>query len=89
MNHVHLVETSPAMRALQNEKLDQNRDWSLSWHDSIDEIPETSTEYTMIVAHEFFDALPINVLEVKSPCPAHLFDWSKPVRKLNKGGTKL
>ncbi|KAJ3504155.1 hypothetical protein NLJ89_g8088 [Agrocybe chaxingu] len=62
--NVHLVETSPAMRALQDAKLtcDSRPNVLLHWHDSISEIPTTS-EYTMLVAHEFFDALPIHVIQ--------------------------
>ena len=39
------------------------------WHTSIGKIPPSSTEYTMLVAHEFFDALPIHVLQVIQPFP--------------------
>lgn len=62
------METSLAMRALQKTKLhpsSQKGGWELLWHDSIDNIPLGSGEYTMLLAHEFFDALPIHVLEVK------------------------
>lgn len=55
------------MRSIQKETLlppSQKGGWELLWHDSIDKIPQDSGEYTMLVAHEFFDALPIHVLEV-------------------------
>lgn len=56
------------MRSIQNNKLQlsaQKGGWELYWHDSIDDIPQDSGEYTMLVAHEFFDALPIHVVEVR------------------------
>jgi len=40
-----------------------NGNWDLFWHDSLDEVQQNTEEYTMVVAHEFFDALPIHVLE--------------------------
>jgi NADH dehydrogenase [ubiquinone] 1 alpha subcomplex assembly factor 7 len=55
------------MRALQSQKLvplSRKGGWELLWHDSIDDIPQDSDEYTMLLAHEFFDALPIHLLEV-------------------------
>ncbi|KAF8150719.1 DUF185-domain-containing protein [Crassisporium funariophilum] len=63
--NVHLVETSNAMRALQQTKLTANGrvDVELHWHNSISEIPQQSSEYTMLVAHEFFDALPIHIIQ--------------------------
>ncbi|KAF9243450.1 S-adenosyl-L-methionine-dependent methyltransferase [Melanogaster broomeanus] len=66
LTSLHLVETSGSMRALQREKLHNAKEASgfeLSWHDSIDDVPHREETYTMLVAHEFFDALPVHVLE--------------------------
>ncbi|KAK0480196.1 S-adenosyl-L-methionine-dependent methyltransferase [Armillaria novae-zelandiae] len=66
LKRVHLVETSPSMRALQNDNLltfSQKGGWDLAWNESIDEIEPSSGDYTMLVAHEFFDALPVSMLE--------------------------
>ena len=54
------------MRALQEQKLtrSQSSNLQLHWHNSISEIAPSSSEYTMLVAHEFFDALPIHILQV-------------------------
>lgn len=69
---VHLVETSPHMRDLQRSTLLGNADakpqWDVTWHDSLEEITQVVDGpgvYTMLVAHEFFDALPINILQVR------------------------
>ncbi|KAF9048562.1 S-adenosyl-L-methionine-dependent methyltransferase [Panaeolus papilionaceus] len=63
--NVHLVETSPSMRVLQEAKLKtpERGNVHLHWHNSISEIPTDTNEYTMLIAHEFFDALPIHVLQ--------------------------
>ncbi|KAI0067246.1 DUF185-domain-containing protein [Artomyces pyxidatus] len=64
--HVHLVETSPSLRAIQAKKLQpwiDNLGLQIHWHDSIDDIPASEEVFTMLVAHEFFDALPIHVIE--------------------------
>ncbi|KAK0205044.1 S-adenosyl-L-methionine-dependent methyltransferase [Desarmillaria ectypa] len=66
LKRVHLVETSPSMRTLQNDNLlpfSQKGGWDLAWNESIDEIEPSSGDYTMLVAHEFFDALPVSMLE--------------------------
>lgn len=66
LTNVHLVETSPAMRALQESKLKHTvHDGSpeLVWHDALGDIPRSPDTYTMIVAHEFFDALPVHLIE--------------------------
>ncbi|KIK99599.1 hypothetical protein PAXRUDRAFT_822590 [Paxillus rubicundulus Ve08.2h10] len=63
---VHLVETSDSMRTLQSEKLRNAKEvggFELSWHDAIEDVPHSKDTYTMLVAHEFFDALPVHVLE--------------------------
>lgn len=66
MTDVHLVETSPYMRTLQKEKLSTyDSSLRIHWHDRIQDIPVSEDTYTMIVAHEFFDALPIHAFEKK------------------------
>ncbi|KAI0267855.1 S-adenosyl-L-methionine-dependent methyltransferase [Gloeopeniophorella convolvens] len=66
IKHVHLVETSQALRAVQEKKLaswDGKNGLKLHWHDSIDDVPTADGLYTMLVAHEFFDALPFHLIE--------------------------
>ena len=68
VKHVHLVESSLALRAVQEKKLEAWRGKSgleLHWHDSIEDIPTADGMYTMLVAHEFFDALPFHLIEVR------------------------
>ena len=48
---VHLVETSPTLRARQAERLPH-----AIWHETINELPQKPM---LVVANEFFDALPI------------------------------
>ncbi|MXU64217.1 class I SAM-dependent methyltransferase [Oceanomicrobium pacificus] len=50
---VHLVETSPALRARQKEALG---DRQVRWHDHVETLPDMPL---LLVANEFFDALPI------------------------------
>jgi len=52
---VHLVETSPALQARQNEALAQP-DMAVSWHSHFVDVPDGPL---FLVANEFFDALPI------------------------------
>lgn len=49
---VHLVETSPTLRATQAERLPGAR-----WHDDVRTLP--TDRALLIVANEFFDALPV------------------------------
>lgn len=51
---VHLVETSPQLRAQQAETLG---DAVVAWHDTAETLPRG--DFSLIVANEFFDALPI------------------------------
>ena len=51
---VHLVETSPHLRRLQNDHLP---DALLVFHDNLDQLP---SKPLFGVANEFFDALPID-----------------------------
>ncbi|KAG6856503.1 hypothetical protein H0H87_003696 [Tephrocybe sp. NHM501043] len=65
LKEINLMEASPAMRKIQEAKL---RDFAtqvgceLNWHDTISSI-KRSEAFTMIVAHEFFDALPFYQLQ--------------------------
>jgi len=52
---VHLVETSPLLRDLQRERLPD-----ATWHESVDTLPYDRP--LLIVANEFFDALPVRQL---------------------------
>jgi NADH dehydrogenase [ubiquinone] 1 alpha subcomplex assembly factor 7 len=57
------------MRNLQKEKLSSHTDarkYKLHWHDRIQEVPEDKDVFTMVVAHEFFDALPIHLFEKRA-----------------------
>ncbi|WWC88170.1 uncharacterized protein L201_003075 [Kwoniella dendrophila CBS 6074] len=63
---IHLVENSEALRNVQGTKLSQRldrKDVDLNWYTGINEVPETEDTYTFVVAHEFFDAMPINTFE--------------------------
>lgn len=51
---VHLVETSPVLRARQAEALAGHE---VTWHDSLDTVPSGPL---LLVANEFLDALPID-----------------------------
>ena len=67
MQEIHLVETSENMKALQRSKLEPFASPSgrvLQWHDSLDDIPGDKDKFTVVIAHEFFDALPLYLLEV-------------------------
>jgi NADH dehydrogenase [ubiquinone] 1 alpha subcomplex assembly factor 7 len=50
---VHLVENSPRLRGIQKEIL---KDARATWHETLASVPQG---FTLIVANEFFDALPI------------------------------
>jgi NADH dehydrogenase [ubiquinone] 1 alpha subcomplex assembly factor 7 len=54
--HVHLVETSPVLRQMQKEKLGT----LVQWHDALGAVPRGPA---IIIANEFFDAIPIRQFE--------------------------
>ena len=56
---VHLVETSPALRALQQRQL-RDPDADIAWHDDLAQVPDGPV---ILIANEFFDALPIHQFE--------------------------
>ena len=51
----HFVETSPALRAAQADRIAD-----ATWHDALDTLPDDQP--LLVVANEFFDALPIRQL---------------------------
>jgi NADH dehydrogenase [ubiquinone] 1 alpha subcomplex assembly factor 7 len=53
---LHLVETSPALRRLQRERLAGR---PATWHDRFDAVPRSPL---IVVANEFLDALPVEQL---------------------------
>ncbi|SMH58427.1 class I SAM-dependent methyltransferase [Azospirillum agricola] len=58
---IHLVETSPTLRARQRETLGDSV--AVQWHDRLEEVPEGPT---LLIANEFFDALPIRQVQKTS-----------------------
>lgn len=68
---VHMVETSAPLRAQQRSKVesrirtfgDHAEKVSIHHSDRIEDIPFESDTFNIIIAHEFFDALPINVFQ--------------------------
>ncbi|MCB1378892.1 MAG: SAM-dependent methyltransferase [Alphaproteobacteria bacterium] len=54
---VHLVDMSPVLRSLQARTLGQA---GATWHESLDSLPDGPT---ILVANEFFDAIPIRQFE--------------------------
>ncbi|MGH6619509.1 MAG: class I SAM-dependent methyltransferase [Alphaproteobacteria bacterium] len=54
---IHLVETSPALRARQQAALEA---WPMSWHDGVGDVPDGPL---IVIANEFFDALPVHQFE--------------------------
>lgn len=53
---IHFLETSPKLRELQKEHIPE----LCSWHDDLRDIPK---KFTLFLANEFFDALPIQQKE--------------------------
>jgi NADH dehydrogenase [ubiquinone] 1 alpha subcomplex assembly factor 7 len=51
---LHLVETSPKLRAAQKTAL---KNYDVTWHDNFSEVPDG---ICFVIANEFFDALPIH-----------------------------
>ena len=52
---VHLIETSPVLRARQQSAL-QAASAPVAWHESVSDVPEGPA---IVIANEFFDALPV------------------------------
>ncbi|NOZ41995.1 MAG: class I SAM-dependent methyltransferase [Alphaproteobacteria bacterium] len=66
---IHLVEISATLRQIQSRKLDNYK--SPTWHNRIsDVLDQVRTEPVLIIANEFFDALPIRQYQ-KTPSGWH------------------
>src|SRR3546814_5320136 len=50
---VHLIETSPALRAEQRQRIPD-----AIWHDDVSTLPDDHA--LLVIANEFFDALPVD-----------------------------
>ncbi|KAI3768641.1 hypothetical protein L2E82_19471 [Cichorium intybus] len=72
--HIHMIEVSPALKKIQKLTLkcdneDENTattstGTSVSWHSTLEEVPTGLP--TIIIAHEFFDALPVHQFQKAS-----------------------
>ncbi len=60
---LHLVETSPSLRETQRETLEGAR-IPLHWHEDLPELP--AGEAAIVLANEFYDALPVHHYELTS-----------------------
>ncbi|KAI5475863.1 DUF185 family protein [Pseudohyphozyma bogoriensis] len=62
---IHLIESSEALRKEQKKKLVESGFGmtKTEWWSSVDEVPAADDEFTVVIAHEFFDALPIHIFE--------------------------
>jgi len=66
---VHFVETSPALRKAQRQKIADAQ-----WHDRLDDVEDG---FSFIIANEFFDALPIRQLvKLGNGWHEHFVHWS-------------
>lgn len=62
IKHIDLVEASPALQKKQSDALREYSNLRLTWHDAAKQIPQDGVP-TFVIAHEFFDALPIHQFE--------------------------
>lgn len=53
--HIHLVDTSPILKAKQQANLDMHS--HIYWHENLNTVPEGPS---LVIANEFFDALPVH-----------------------------
>jgi SAM-dependent MidA family methyltransferase len=58
---VHMIETSPALIHAQQDALSHISDTDIQWHQSVDALPD---QPLLIIANEFFDALPVRQLRL-------------------------
>jgi NADH dehydrogenase [ubiquinone] 1 alpha subcomplex assembly factor 7 len=74
---VHLIETSPDLQLRQRQTLSGIDDIPLRWHATLDETPAGPA---IILANEFFDALPVHQAERRAT------GWHERTVTINAGG---
>ncbi len=74
---LHLVETSPPLRAAQAARLGA---FAPTWHDSVATLPEAPS---LVIANEFFDALPVRQFQRTGR------GWCERLVGLSPDGTRL
>lgn len=87
------METSHPLRTVQEQTLKpfiEKFGRKIQWHDNLDALTPTDEQYTMVLAHEFFDALPFHLIEVRltvkqAPC---WFSWSQRDLKMDGGRSR-
>ena len=73
---MHMVETSPVLRAVQRSAMGEGA----RWHDRLEEVPEGPM---ILLANEFFDAIPIRQFERREGV------WRERVIGLGHGGLSI
>ncbi|KAH9463746.1 hypothetical protein MJO28_008107 [Puccinia striiformis f. sp. tritici] len=65
---IHFIENSQFMRDLQEQKLSPFNDLNgkVCWFDRIEQVGKVDDQWTMVIGHEFFDALPVHIFQ-KTP----------------------
>ncbi|GJN89885.1 hypothetical protein Rhopal_002874-T1 [Rhodotorula paludigena] len=65
ISSIHLIEQSDQLKAVQKARLAEAGfgETPVEWYADVKAVPESADEFTILVAHEFFDALPIHVFE--------------------------
>ncbi|GAA6001285.1 class I SAM-dependent methyltransferase [Rhodotorula paludigena] len=65
ISSIHLIEQSDQLKAVQKARLAEAGfgETPVEWYADVKAVPESAGEFTILVAHEFFDALPIHVFE--------------------------
>ncbi|KAH8925512.1 DUF185-domain-containing protein [Atractiella rhizophila] len=61
---VQLVESSEELKKEQKITIQKEFKGELFWYDKIEDVPSSEdNEFTFLIAHEFFDALPIHIFQ--------------------------
>ncbi|CAG0913685.1 unnamed protein product [Notodromas monacha] len=77
---LHLVEVSPRLRAVQKQALESCAVSDVEWHSRFDTVP--TGRFTLWLAHEFFDALPVHVLKRQGGV------WGEVLVDMDSGGSE-
>ena len=47
---------------------------NINWYDTVDNIPRNEDVFTILIAHEFFDALPFHLIRVRQRLLLSVYD---------------